>query len=200
MDRGKSMRRDAIGALSFAVAAVVVLVAWGVAQGDGSGRAAERDELQRQGWSRRPVQLLDQPSHVVDATQTPEPTRHEAADTETEHHASAGEPSEDVPRVGIAAPITFYACYGPNVGYCTGAAGPLPLAEGQAACGEAWPMGAVLEIEGDPLGAVVCNDRGWLAPYQVDRFFWAEEDGRVWRAQVGGYASVQQVGVRPGAP
>ncbi len=68
----------------------------------------------------------------------------------------------------------------------------LPLAEGQAACGAFWPMGAIVVIEGDPLGPVVCNDRGWLAPHQVDRFFWREEDGWAWLAQVGGYARVQR--------
>lgn len=92
----------------------------------------------------------------------------------------------------IEAPVTFYACYGPNGGYCAGAAGPLPLAAGQAACGEAWPMGAVVVIEGDPLVPVICNDRDWLAPYQVDRFLWRAEDGWAWLARVGGYARVQR--------
>ena len=56
----------------------------------------------------------------------------------------------------------------------------------------AWPMGEVLMIDGDPLGPVVCNDRGRLAPHQVDRFFWREEDGWAWLRQVGGYARVQR--------
>jgi hypothetical protein len=47
-------------------------------------------------------------------------------------------------------------------------------------------------IDDDPLGPVVCNDRGRLAPYQVDRFFWREEDGWAWVAQVGSYARVQR--------
>ncbi len=128
------------------------------------------------------------------------PTRHLAEGTDIEQQARAGEAGAGVPTVSIVAPITFYACYGPNGGYCAGAAGPLPLAEGQAACGEAWPMGAVVAIEGDPLGAVVCNDRGLLSPYQVDRFFWRQEDGWVWSAQIGGYARVEQVGTRPSAP
>ncbi len=194
MIRGASIRRYALGGLCIAVAAAVALVAWGAVQGDGAGRAAERDQPQRQGWSLRPAQLLDQRSHGLDETQRPERMSQVAADTETEHHASAGEPSEDALRVGIAAPITFYACYGPNGGYCASPAGPLPLDEGQAACGAAWPMGAVLVIERDPLGAVVCNDRGGLASHQVDRFFWREEDGWAWSAQVGSYARIRQVG------
>lgn len=53
-------------------------------------------------------------------------------------------------------------------------------------------MGAVVSIEGDPLGPAVCNDRGRLAPYQVDRFFWREEDGWAWLRQVGSDARVQR--------
>ena len=86
--------------------------------------------------------------------------------------------------------ITFYACYGANGGYCADPAGPEPLAEGQAACGAAWPMGTVLLIEGDPLGPVVCNDLGHLGFYHVDRFFWYESDGWAWLAEVGDRGTV----------
>ena len=83
-------------------------------------------------------------------------------------------------------------CPGRPVCSGAGAAGPLPLAEGQAACGGAWPLGAVLVIDDDPLGPVLCNDRGRLSLYQVDRFFWREEDGWAWLRQVGSYARVQR--------
>ena len=195
------MRRDAIGALFIAVAAVVALVAWGAVQGDGGGGAAEGDEPQRQGWAVPAALLLDQERRVVaDGTQTPAPSRQVSEATDIEQQPRTGEAGASVPTVSIVAPITFYACYGPNGGYCAGPVGPLPLAEGQAACGEAWPMGAVVVIEGDPLGPVVCNDRGWLAPYQVDRFFWHEEDGWAWSAQIGGYARVERVGMRRSTP
>ena len=81
--------------------------------------------------------------------------------------------------------ITFYACRGPNGGYCGDPSGPLPLAEGQAACGYAWDLGEVLTIEGDPLGPVVCNDHGALSERQIDRFFWEEADGWAWLGLVG---------------
>lgn len=92
--------------------------------------------------------------------------------------------------VTITSAITFYSCYGPNGGYCAHPAGPLPLGDGQAACGAAWPMGTVLLIQGDPLGPVVCNDLGYLGYYQIDRFFWHEEDGWAWQAVVGSRATV----------
>ena len=186
------MSRCALVGLCIAVA---MLAAGGAALGDDDGSAVERGELQRPGWVLALELLMEQGRHIADAAQTLDPAFQVAADPHIEQQASAGEPSE-----GVQVPITFYACYGPNGGYCAGAAGPLPLAEGQAACGEAWPIGAVLVIEGDPLGAVLCNDRGRLAPYQVDRFFRREEDGWAWSAQIGGYARVERVGMRPSAP
>lgn len=195
------MRRDAIGALFIAVAAVVALVAWGAVQGGNDNDPMAGDDPQRRAWSLPAVVLPDQERRLVsDGTQTPARTRQVAEATDIKQQAIATAPSEGVLTVSIVAPITFYACYGPNGGYCAGPVGPLPLAEGQAACGGSWPMGAVLVIEGDPLGPVVCNDRGQLAPYQVDRFFWQEEDGWVWSAQVGSYARVHQVGMQPSAP
>ena len=94
---------------------------------------------------------------------------------------------------GIPAPITFYNCYGPNGGFCSNPAGPLPLAEDQFACGYGWDLGDVLMIEGDPLGSAVCNDRGHLSTYQVDRFFWYEDDGWLWLSHLGVGASVRVV-------
>ncbi len=198
MTRRGSIRRYALGGLCIAVAA---LAAWGVALGGNDNGPVAGDDPQPRAWSLPSVLVPDQKRRLVgDGTQTPALTRQVAEATDIEPQAIATEPSEGVPNGGVQAPITFYACYGPNGGYCTGPAGPLPLAEGQAACGSSWPMGAVLVIEGDPLGPVVCNDLGHLAPYQVDRFFWQEEDGWVWSAQVGSYASVQQVGMQPSAP
>lgn len=187
-----------MGGLCIAVAA---LAAGGLVRGANDDGPVAGDDLQRRAWSLPAAALLDQERRLVgDAIQTLAPTRHLAEGTDTEQQARADEAGAGVPTMSIVAPITFYACYGPNGGYCAGAAGPLPLADGQAACGEAWPMGAVVAIEGDPLGAVVCNDRGWLTPYQVDRFFWREEDGWAWSTQVGGYARVERVGMRPSAP
>ena len=195
------MRRDAIGALFIAVVAVVTLVAWGAVLGGNDNDPMAGDDPQRRAWSLPAVVLPDQERRLVsDGTQTPARTRQVAEATDIKQQAIATAPSEGVPNGGVQAPITFYACYGPNGGYCAGPVGPLPLAEGQAACGGSWPMGAVLVIEGDPLGPVVCNDRGQLAPYQVDRFFWQEKDGWVWSAQVGSYARVHQVGMQPSAP
>ena len=160
----------------------------------------ERGELQRPGWLLPLELLMEQGRHIADAAQTPEPTPQLAEGTDIEQQATAAELGESVLIVGVQTAVTFYACYGPNGGYCAGPAGPLPLAEGQAACGEAWPMGAIVVIESDPLGAVVCNDRGRLAPYQVDRFFRREENGWAWSAQIGAYARVERVGMRPSAP
>lgn len=93
------------------------------------------------------------------------------------------------------ATITFYACFGPNGGYCAHPAGPRSLAEGQAACGAAWPMGTALLIEGDPLGPVVCNDLGYLGFRHVDRFFWNENDGWAWLKEIGSdYGTIILVG------
>jgi hypothetical protein len=198
VNRRGSIRRYALGGLCIAVAA---LAAWAVALGGNDNGPVAGDGLQYRAWSLPATLLPDQERRLAgDGTQTPAPTRQVAEATDIEQQAIATEPSEGVPNGGVQALITFYACYGPNGGYCASPAGPLPLAEGQAACGGSWPMGAVLVIEGDPLGPVVCNDRGQLAPYQVDRFFWQEEDGWVWSAQVGSYASVQQVGMQPSAP
>ncbi len=128
---------------------------------------------------------------MLDATPALEPARQVDKGIVMEQRTNARDPSERLVDVGTEAPITFYACHGPNGGFCNDAAGPLPLAEGQAACGGAWPMGAVVSIKNDPLGPTVCNDRGLLAPYQVDRFFWYEEDGWAWQAQVGSYTRVR---------
>ncbi len=187
------MSHFAVVGLCIAVAALAVR---GAAQGDNSESAEERGQLQRPGGVLRLDLLMEQGRHLaVDAAQTPDSAFQLAAGLHIAQQASAGEPNE-----GIQAPITFYACYGPSGGYCVGPAGPLPLADGQAACGEAWPMGAVLVIEGNPLGPTICNDRGQLAPHQVDRFFWREGDGWAWSAQVGNYARVERVGMRPSTP
>ncbi len=177
MNLARRMSHCAVVGLCIAMAALAVR---GAAVGDSIDGAVERGQLQRPGGVLRLNPLMEQGRDlVVDAAQTPAPAFQVAAGLHIEQQARAGEPSE-----GIQAPITFYACYGPNGGYCAGPAGPLPLADGQAACGEAWPMGAVLVIDGDPLGSTICNDRGQLAPHQVDRFFWREEEGWAWSAQV----------------
>lgn len=180
------MRCYALGGLCVAV---VALAAWGAAP---EGSALRRGEVQGVDWSPRVQWPVDRGRHVLDAIPTEERRLDERIAIEhLTQRTSADEPVEGLANVGMEAPITFYACYGPNGGFCNGASGPLPLAEGQAACGGAWSMGAVLVIVGDPLGPVVCNDRGWLAPHQVDRFFWREEDGWAWLRQVGGYTRVE---------
>ncbi len=171
--------------------AAVALPAWGALPGSGDGAVAGRGEPQGAEWSLPLQRSLDRGRHVLDATPALEAARQVDEGIVMEQRTDAGEPLERLVNAGTEAPVTFYACQGPNGGYCSGAAGPLPLAEGQAACGGAWPMGAVVSIEADPLGPAVCNDRGSLAPYQVDRFFWDEEDGWAWLAEVGGYARVR---------
>ncbi len=65
--------------------------------------------------------------------------------------------------------------------------------EGAAACGSAYTLGQRVSIVGDPTGRVyVCEDRGWLAPRQVDVFWHREEDGLAWIAQVARQAGVQR--------
>jgi hypothetical protein len=65
--------------------------------------------------------------------------------------------------------------------------------EGAAACGSAYELGERVSIVGDPTGRVyVCEDRGWLAPTQVDVFWYREEDGRAWITQVGRWAEVRR--------
>ncbi|MDO8612852.1 MAG: hypothetical protein Q7R32_08520 [Dehalococcoidia bacterium] len=65
--------------------------------------------------------------------------------------------------------------------------------EGAAACGWAYALGARVSIEGDPTGRVyVCEDRGRLAPTQVDVFWHREEDGRTWTTRVGRWADVRR--------
>lgn len=57
--------------------------------------------------------------------------------------------------------------------------------EGAAACGYAYELGDVLRVTGDPTGrAYVCADRGRLAPYQIDVFFYEESDGWEWLASL----------------
>ena len=182
------MKRYALGGL---LVAAVALPAWGALSGGGDGGAVGSDESQGTEWSLPLQRSLDRGRHVLEATPALEPARQVGEGIGIEQLTDAGEPLERLVNAGTVAPVTFYACYGPNGGFCSGAAGPLPLAEGQVACGGAWPMGAVVSIEGDPLGPALCNDRGSLAPYQVDRFFWNEEDGWAWLAEVGGYARVR---------
>ena len=88
-------------------------------------------------------------------------------------------------------PITFYSCQGPNGGFCGAMSSGNMVYEGAAACGSAYALGERVSIVGDPTGRVyVCEDRGWLAPTQVDVFWYREEDGWAWIAQMGIWAEV----------
>jgi len=171
--------------------AALVLPAWGALPEDGDGGVVGSGGFQGAEWSLPLQQSLDGERHVLDATLALEPARRVDEGVVIEQRLNARDPWELLVGMGTEAPVTFYACHGPNGGFCNGAAGPLPLAEGQAACGEAWPMGAIVSVEADPLGPAVRNDRGSLAPYQVDRFFWQEEHGWAWLAQVGSFARVR---------
>ena len=65
--------------------------------------------------------------------------------------------------------------------------------EGIAEAGDAYALGERVSIVGDPTGRVyVCEDRGWLAPTQIDVFWYGEEDGFAWIAQVGRWAEVSR--------
>ncbi len=187
------MRCYALGGLCVAV---VTLAAWGGAAGgsdDGPANGAVERGGPQTAESLLPVRRpLEMARHVQEVTPTPEPARQVVRSPVWERQTNTDEPTGGLANAAAEAPVTFYACHGLNGGFCAGAAGPLPLVEGQAACGDAWPLGAVLVIDEDPLGPVVCNDRGRLAPYQVDRFFWREEDGWAWLRQVGSYARVQR--------
>lgn len=89
----------------------------------------------------------------------------------------------------VAGSLTYYTC----PPYCGDPAGPLPLAEGQAACGAYYPMGTVILVEGDPLGPTLCNDRGNLGYHQIDRFFWVDAAGKAWIHSVGTYGIITVV-------
>lgn len=90
-------------------------------------------------------------------------------------------------------PITFYSCLGPRGGFCGAMSSGKAVYEGAAACGSAYTLGDRVSIVGDPTGRVyVCEDRGRLAPTQVDVFWHREEDGRAWIAQVGRWADVRR--------
>ncbi len=93
--------------------------------------------------------------------------------------------------------LSFYVCDGAPAGfqdgYCDSPAGPLPLNEGQVACGYAWQIGNRFQIESDPTGRTyVCNDRGRGPSRWLDVFFWHYADGRAfvdslkwpWRVRV----------------
>ncbi len=90
-------------------------------------------------------------------------------------------------------PITFYSCLGPRGGFCGRMSSGNVVYEGAAACGPAYALGDRVSIAGDQTGRVyVCEDRGWLAPTQVDVFWYREEDGRAWTTQVGRWAEVRR--------
>lgn len=91
------------------------------------------------------------------------------------------------------APITFYSCLGPRGGFCGVMSSGNKVYEGAAACGSAYALGDRVSIVGDPTGRVyVCEDRGRLAPTQVDVFWHRQEDGRAWTTQVGRRAEVRR--------
>lgn len=82
--------------------------------------------------------------------------------------------------------ITFYCCEGQGCGYCGTTASGIQVQPGVAACGSNYAMGTKFMIDADPTGRVYeCLDRGWLAPNQVDIFFYTREEGYQWSAQVG---------------
>lgn len=79
---------------------------------------------------------------------------------------------------GISVYVTFYSC----PPYCNHPAGPLPLAEGQAACDPAY-MGRRFLLNG---AEYICNDTGSAVwGNHVDIFFWDEADGWAYLARYG---------------
>ncbi len=98
----------------------------------------------------------------------------------------------------IEVELTFYVCRGAppgfQDGYCDHPAGPLPLAESQAACGYAWPFGTRFEIAGDATGRTyICNDRGLGPEHWLDVFFWEYIDGRAWSDSIPRPARIRMV-------
>lgn len=105
----------------------------------------------------------------------------ESSPTPTQVQQTARQQLETNPATGDLSPITGYYCdqipgypVGDGGGYCgPTASGELP-GPGIAACGEKWPLGTKLKVEG--FGEVVCLDRGRLAQNQVDIFFPTNKD------------------------
>lgn len=128
------------------------------------------------------------------ASDNPRPVALAATSGQTE--TADGEPVEAKPAPGaegVVAPITFYSCQGPRGGFCGAMSSGKTVYEGAAACGSAYALGERVSIAGDPTErGYVCEDRGRLAPTQVDVFWYREEDGRAWIAQVGRWAEVRR--------
>ncbi len=98
--------------------------------------------------------------------------------------------------VRVAPIVSFYACEGPNGGFCGTMAHGRTVYAGAAACGSFYAPGELVRVPDDPTDRVyTCEDTGALAAAQVDVFFWREADGWAWladraRIEGGPYAEV----------
>ncbi len=108
----------------------------------------------------------------------PEPTTDPATPGAAESERAPNLAADGAGGQAVDVRITFYTC----PPYCGDPAGPLPLAEGQAACDPAY-MGRRFALNG---ADYVCNDTGsavWDA--HVDLFFWSAADGWAYLAEHG---------------
>ncbi len=109
------MRCCALGGLCVAVMALAV---WGAVSGgsdgvpDGEGEHQTAEPLLP---VRRPLEMA---RHVREVTPTPEPAGQVVRSPVWERQTNADEPTGALANVGIEALVTFYACHGPNGGFC----------------------------------------------------------------------------------
>ncbi len=128
------MRCYALGGLCVAV---VALAMSGPAPGSSNGGSLGGADGGGEHQTAEPLLLVRRPlemaRHVREVTPTPEPARHVVRSPVWERQTNADEPTGGLANAAAEAPVTFYACHGPNGGFCAGAAGP-PLTRRRTGC------------------------------------------------------------------
>lgn len=185
MGRCAHLKRLIVGLLAVAV------IAWGAAQ-IGDEHAGTDGDIRKRASPVLSAMLPGPPWEAPLPTPTPTPRREDAPEPAppAPSPTPAPRPERAAPEVAptvhaqpasgeaVDAKITFYTC----PPYCANPSGPLPLAEGQAACDPSW-MGQRFILNDREY---VCNDTGnavWGA--HVDLFFWDEADGWAYLAEHG---------------
>ena len=126
-------------------------------------------------WSMAPVPV---PDFVLVPAPAPEVVPTPVSEAVPTPAATPAPTPEVVATATTTVLVTFYSCSQA----CGDPAGPLPLAEGQAACDPAY-MGRSFALNGH---TYICNDTGSLVHgAHVDLFFWEEDRGWAYLAQYG---------------